>query len=259
MNFFLLKEWLIYFHQQTDEHSLHSPYFYDLFTKLIKPDLSAKYPQSGIESDRAHFLKSTAHITFNDLGAGSKHASGSTRNVSEIAKHSTSSKKFSMLLLAIIENYQFKNVVELGTSLGINTAYMVQAANCNITTFEGVPALVELAKTHLIKYPNVEIIAGNINDRLPQFLSKLSHKIDLSYIDANHTYLATMHYFELLINHHHEQAIMVFDDIHWSKDMKRAWEEIKQHPLVTASIDLFDAGFIFFNTSFSKHHYVLRF
>jgi hypothetical protein len=41
--------------------------------------------------------------------------------------------------------------------------------------------------------------------------------------------------------------------------MKKAWEELKESKEVTSSIDLFDAGLLFFNQDFKKQHHILSF
>jgi len=52
----------------------------------------------------------------------------------------------------------------------------------------------------------------------------------------------------------------VFDDIHWSLEMEEAWEQIRQDPGVTLSIDLFFIGLVFFSPSFKvKQHFTIRF
>ena len=53
---------------------------------------------------------------------------------------------------------------------------------------------------------------------------------------------------------------MIFDDIHWSKEMEKAWEEIKRDPAVQYSIDIFFMGFVFFRKEFKvKQDFVMRF
>jgi hypothetical protein len=46
--------------------------------------------------------------------------------------------------------------------------------------------------------------------------------------------------------HLNEHSVVVFDDIHWSKEMEQAWYEIQQNNMVTLSIDLFFVGLVFF-------------
>jgi hypothetical protein len=45
---------------------------------------------------------------------------------------------------------------------------------------------------------------------------------------------------------------MIFDDIHWSRGMQAAWEQIKQHPRVRLSLDLFYVGLVFFDPAFKE-------
>jgi hypothetical protein len=53
---------------------------------------------------------------------------------------------------------------------------------------------------------------------------------------------------------------MVFDDIHWSKEMEETWEEIKKYSSVTLTLDLFFIGLVFFRKEQKeKEHFVVRF
>jgi hypothetical protein len=57
-----------------------------------------------------------------------------------------------------------------------------------------------------------------------------------------------------------EHSILIFDDIHWSREMEQAWGEIKADPAVTLSIDLFFIGLIFFRKEQKeKQDFVIRF
>ena len=76
--------------------------------------------------------------------------------------------------------------------------------------------------------------------------------MELIYLDANHREAPTLRYFQQALPHLHPQGIMVLDDIHWSRGMYRAWQQIIQHPQVRISIDLFEAGLLFFDPSLPK-------
>jgi hypothetical protein len=100
---------------------------------------------------------------------------------------------------------------------------------------------------------------GNFDDLLPGIISKAS-SIDLVYIDGNHRYKPTLDYFTTFITKAHNNTILVFDDIHWSKEMELAWSEIKNNPLVRCTIDIFFLGFVFFREEFKeKQDFVIRF
>jgi hypothetical protein len=56
-----------------------------------------------------------------------------------------------------------------------------------------------------------------------------------------------------------ENTLLIFDDIYWSEGMKAAWNEIKAHPKVTVTIDLFWIGLVFFKGGRVKENFLTRF
>ncbi|WKV11666.1 class I SAM-dependent methyltransferase [Marivirga harenae] len=259
MNLFLVKEYIRYFHFKTDEHSLHSLYFYNFYTNLIKRKKHSN-DWEPIEKLRSELLKDNSEYKILDLGAGSKVEKSTVRKVKSIAKHSLSSPKFSQLLFQLIRKYKFRNIIELGTSLGINTAYISKAdEDAEIHTFEADHNAMAIAKKVNSAQKNIKFHNGDITEILPAFLQQSKKDVDLVYADANHTYEASIHYFNVLLPYLAPNSIYIMDDIHWSAGMKRAWLEIRQRNEVKSSIDLFDAGILFFNPDFKKQNYVLDF
>lgn len=237
-----VKSYVNYWLLQVDEHSLHSPFFYDFFTNVVHAKNQA-YPIA--EKLRTHLLSTQNSIDILDLGAGSV-LSSTNRKVRDIAKVSLSSSKFSSLYARAIHYFSSKEIIELGTCFGINTLYLAKNPSTHVTTFEGVPAIAEIAKDtfSFAGCENIELVEGNIDDTLAHFLQG-SKKVDFAFIDANHRYAPAIQYFEILLQHTHPKTILVLDDIHLNIEMEKAWEEIKNHPLVYASADLFRCGFIF--------------
>ncbi len=80
----------------------------------------------------------------------------------------------------------------------------------------------------------------------------------MAFIDANHTYEATMRYWQELVRYKGDKSIYVVDDIHYSREMERAWNEIKAREEVSSSMDLGDMGVLFFDKQYMKKHYRLR-
>ncbi|MFY8189892.1 MAG: class I SAM-dependent methyltransferase, partial [Bacteroidia bacterium] len=91
----------------------------------------------------------------------------------------------------------------------------------------------------------------------PDILQKLQ-SIDLLFIDGNHSYEATLRYFNLCKPYLHNDSLLIFDDIYWSKGMTNAWEEIKADPMVKVSVDLFFIGLVFFRKEQVKENFKLR-
>jgi predicted O-methyltransferase YrrM len=151
-------------------------------------------------------------------------------------------------------------VLELGTSLGINTLYLAQKKDAQITTFEGAEEIADIAAFNFefLDAKNIKLVTGNLQQTLPQWAS-MNNKVDFAFIDANHRYEPTLRYTELLISKTHSQSILVIDDIHRSADMEGAWHELSRHPLVYVSVDLFRCGILFFDPSLTKQKVVLHF
>jgi predicted O-methyltransferase YrrM len=242
-------------------HGIHSPFVFDFVLNVLNN--GRKYhPPAAIETIRRRLLKDVRTIEIRDPGAGSRVENTARRKIGSIARSALKPKKYAELLYRLCRHYQPGTIVELGTSLGITTSYMAVAnADSKLTTIEGVPAIAALAEDHFVTLDlkNISLVAGNFDEVLPQVLHGAS-TVGLAYIDGNHRYEPTMNYFRQLLSVADADSIFVFDDIHWSKEMERAWEEIRQHPSVQYTIDIFFLGFVFFKKEFKvKQHFLIRF
>jgi predicted O-methyltransferase YrrM len=128
------------------------------------------------------------------------------------------------------------------------------------TTIEGAREIAAVATENfkqlgLNKY--IQQRTGNFDEVLPDVL-KTYEEVDVAFIDGNHRYAPTLYYFEMLLPKIHNNSMLIFDDIYWSKGMTKAWEEIKEHPQVTVTVDLFFIGLVFFRKEQVKEHFKLR-
>jgi predicted O-methyltransferase YrrM len=126
---------------------------------------------------------------------------------------------------------------------------------------EGSAAVAAIARNHFnyIGLNNIEQVIGNFDETLAPTLWKLD-RLDFIFIDGNHRYEPTMRYFEQVLEKCHENTLIIFDDIHWSAEMERAWEQVKVHTSVTLTIDLFFVGLVFFRKEQkAKQHFTVRF
>ncbi|MGB5978138.1 MAG: class I SAM-dependent methyltransferase [Cyclobacteriaceae bacterium] len=186
-------------------------------------------------------------ITRRDLGAGSR-AHGREVSVATLARYSTSSAASRQLLANLIRWTSAENILELGTSMGITTLTMAESSpDPHIHSIEGCPQTAAIARELVSSsgQPGISLYEGNIDDRLPGILNNMK-KVDLAYLDANHRYEPTVDYFNQLLPCLHKRSVVVIGDISWSRGMQQAWQEIRQHPNVTASADLLEAGVLFF-------------
>ncbi len=255
MYLFRIRSFIYYWLNAVDEHSLHSPFLFDLYTSVIKSTAPpARY--APIEKLRAKLLRDRRVITVRDFGSGASRKTD--RTIANIARSSLSTPKFSGIYDRLVAHIGARTIVELGTSFGINTLYLANNRDAAITTFEGSPAVADIASlTFEFAGANIELIIGNIDQTLPAFLQRTG-KIDLAFIDANHRYDPTMSYFGWLLQKVGEQSAIVIDDIYHSPEMARAWRAIRSHRLVYASVDLYRCGIVFFDPSLNKQHVILQ-
>ncbi len=242
-------------------HGVHSPFVYEFITQVMNDDRHF-YAYRSIEDLRKTLLSDTREIIVEDLGAGSKINKSNKRKVCDIARLSLKSKKLAQLLFRIVDHYSPASVLELGTSLGITTAYFASAkTEAKVITMEGAASVAELAVQHFqkLKLGNIEMLQGNFDRTLSEAIARVG-RIDLAFIDGNHRYEPTIRYFNEMLPALHPGSMLIFDDIHWSTEMQQAWEEIQQHPSVTLTIDLFFIGIVVFRQeNKAKEHFTIRF
>ena len=257
----LFFRYLKFYWKANNAHGLHSPFVYQLYTEVIAAD---KFYHAFEEVDfvRKEVLKSTQILKVEDLGAGSKVFKSKERKVKDIAKYSVSKAKIGQLLFKLVDRFAPDTIFELGTSLGISTLYLALAAkqNAKIYTFEGCQEIAKIAKTNFKNtQTSIEVCIGNLDKTLPDKLKGIE-KLDFVFFDANHQYETTMSYFYTCLEKSHAETVFVFDDIHWSDEMQKAWKEICQNSKVRLSLDLFHLGIVFFREEqHEKEHFLLRF
>jgi predicted O-methyltransferase YrrM len=183
-----------------------------------------------------------------DAGGGSG-GSGSglrVRRVAEIARHAAKPARLGRLLFRLAKYYRPSVVVELGTSLGLSTAYLAAgAADAGVWTIEGSAAVAERAAGYLseLGLGRVGVVTGNFDVALEPLVQRAG-PVELAFVDGNHRYEPTLRYFDILMRHSGSSSMLIFDDIHWSAEMEQAWGEIKADSRVMLTIDLFFLGLV---------------
>jgi predicted O-methyltransferase YrrM len=247
---------LAYFFKKEDRHSLQSPFAFQIYDGLIRHRNTASYPE--IEKIRRRFLQNEDEIQIEDYGVGSKKLKTSSRKVKDVARYSNSPKKFNLLYQYFLSKTPAQTAIELGTGLGINAQYLAQALKGKLYTLEGDKGLYELAAEHLQLLPGVEPRNEQFDEGLPKLLEEIHH-VDFALLDGNHSYSATLHYFNSILPYLREESILIIGDIYWSKGMKKAWKEIQAFPQVTMSFDFYECGVLFFKPNITKDHYILTY
>ena len=257
---FQLLAYLRFWLRSGNAHGLHSPFVFGLYTSVVR-HTGPYRAYKAVEERRRQLLGSAARISVTDLGAGSHTGAGQQRRVADIARTAAKPRHLAQLLFRLVNYLRPATILELGTSLGLTTAYLAAAdSRSRVVSFEGCPNVAAVARETFDKLSlrNIVVVEGNIDQTLAPALTALSAPIDFAFFDGNHRYEPTLRYFEQCQAFRTDNSVFVFDDIHWSEDMERAWEAIKAHPDVTLTVDLFYFGLVFFRKNQPKQHFWLR-
>lgn len=263
MNSFFYVSLLKHYLQATPVDILHSPFVFDIH-RLCMQSTSIVPFQKEIESKRTQLLKNRQHIQMMDYGAGSFFGQSHQKKISSIVKQHVKPAKVAQMFARLAMHLPVHNVVEIGTSFGLSTAYLykaIQSKNINpyFYTLEGNPEIANIARDNFKSFniQDINLTIGNFDDILVNVLQNFSN-IDLAYLDGNHRKAATLKYFEQVLPYLHNDSIVIVDDIYWSKDMHDAWTLLCKNPSVRVSVNYFFFGLLFFRKEQAKQDFKLR-
>lgn len=249
----ILLKYLRYYFSSKGKHSVHSPLVFDFINQVVNVAHNAINPSAEYERKRLESSHNT--IDFIDFGKSGKTYQ---KKIKSIAKNSLKSRKYAQLLGKIVQHFKPKRIIELGTSLGVTTSYLAYDKSVSVTTLEGSEQVAQEAQQvwKNLKLSQIKCITGDFNHTLNEVAKE---SFDLVYIDGNHRCEPTLTYFDTLTKNSHKKTIFIFDDIHYSPSMEKAWKQIKNRPEVSITIDLFFIGIVWIDPSLSKENFVLRY
>ncbi|MFM2207252.1 MAG: hypothetical protein RL213_1227 [Bacteroidota bacterium] len=240
-------------------HGVHSPFIFD-FQNDVLLDTTPFYRFEPLHALRAKLALDRRRIRITDLGAGSGKGTVRERSVRDIVQRSSLPEKYARLLFRAVHYFRAKNILEIGTSLGLTTLHLaLPDPEAKVVTLEGCPATAAVTRENFSRFraDNIRLIEGEFSETLPVATASLK-KIDFAFLDGNHRLAPTLSYFEQLLPYCHAETVLVFDDIHWSREMETAWKKIIAHQRVTLSVDLYRLGFVFFREGVVKQHFTLK-
>ena len=229
-------EHLFYFRHRKG-HGIHSPYLFEFVNRVL-------FNSQGTEAPEA-ILKEHHRLGF-------KHS---------FVRRSSVSGKYGLLLYRIIRWFKAEMIVELGTGMGISTLYLSSGApETPLHSIEGDRERANQA-AQLIEglCPGpVSIHQGEMEEKLEEILPLIPERF-VAFVDGNHHYEPTVAYVRKLVERAGEEAVIVMDDIYWSRGMQRAWKEVCSWPEVQVSIDLFHMGILLLRKDIHKTEIKIKF
>lgn len=213
------------------EAGKHFAYGYHLFEDGFTRSEEARL--AAIEQERARMLADHSPLEIADRENGTV----------AMATGASKTARMCRLLYAIVSAYKPKTVLEMGTNVGISSAYIAAALRAvnnggEVWTMEGsAERLAQARQVHSAVDLNVWYVEGMFDEMLDSALEQTG-PVDFAFIDGNHHYEPTLAYFEKIFAHSTANAVFVFDDIRWSDGMERAWNEVSADDRFDVSIDL---------------------
>jgi predicted O-methyltransferase YrrM len=193
-----------------------------------------------IEALRAELLARTQPLVDGSLGAGGLYDEGqSVRAACAVSKGPPAA----FLLYALVRELGPAQVLELGTNLGISSAYLAAALRANgrgaLATLDASPYRQRIAAEchRRLGLPAVTYVQGLFGETLGRTLRALP-PVDLAFIDGHHQYEPTLAYTEAILAAAADDAVLVYDDIRWSEGMERAWSELRADRRFRLVVDL---------------------
>jgi predicted O-methyltransferase YrrM len=253
-----LREFLSYQQRAQTKYYIHSPFVYQFYLNILEGNRSSEAVQK-VKSLHKRLLQNYDKILIDDMGAtpGAKE-----KMVSHIAATASMPHKYGMVLYNLAHYFSPQNIIELGTCLGLGTAYLASAnPSASVITIEGSTALADLAGQNFNEtgLKNIVQLIGNFDEKLPEVLTNLA-AVGMAFIDGNHRYEPTLRYFNQLMAKAQEGTILVFDDIYWSPEMTEAWQVVKLDPRISLTIDIYRFGIAFIQKDkLAKEDFTLRY
>ena len=141
----------------------------------------------------------------------------------------------------------------------MTTAYLSKAAGSGkCHTFDGCGEVVDFAKqvaSNCGTTASTVFHIGDIAESLPLVIKDME-SVDVVFMDANHTKEATLAYYSIIKPKLSNGSVLIVDDIHSSKGMREAWNEIRQDEKARVSFDMYGLGVIYYNEKLSRKNYI---
>jgi predicted O-methyltransferase YrrM len=197
-----------------------------------------------IEARRKVLLENTSPLVDGTLGPPGIYDEGSIAEACQKSK----AAKAARLLYALAYEFRPKTVLELGTNVGISSAYLAAAlkdsrSGGRVLTLESSPYRLRLARDlhQQLGLDNISYQQGLFVDTLAASL-EAADPVEMAFVDGHHQYQPTLDYFGSIWGRSVDDCVFIFDDIRWSEGMEKAWSVLRADPRVTIALDLGSMG-----------------
>ncbi len=198
-----------------------------------------------IKSYKKSLFSNNERIFPSEIGATSRKKQ-KIRTLGKTARIISVLPSYGNMLFRMVSLHRPDLIVEMGTAFGISTTYLALALpEVQVITMEGNPHYADTARQKFTEYniSNITLLNGRFEEVLPNLKPGIEKRLFV-FIDGNHTYTATLEYFEFFHRLPNQNLILIFDDINWSLEMFNAWKFIKMKAVGYRKIDSYRCGIL---------------
>lgn len=238
-------------------YGVHSPFVYNLITKVIE-EPCPYYSFYDIELVRRQLIYRDTLISYPDRRQKGKLRS---RTIGQIVEREGIKAKHGALLFRLANYFKSKQILQLGTSMGLSTLYLTSyATDIRCIALENVPEFAGIAQISFEKAARnpIDLRTGSFRELLPQALKDME-KIDFVFFNTLYEQQNNDWLFETCLKRIQDETVFVFEGIKSSRKMREFWQKVCSHPEVTVTIDLYAMGIVFFNKRLHKRNYIVYF
>jgi predicted O-methyltransferase YrrM len=139
-------------------------------------------------------------------------------------------QKMGNLFTLLVRSKNPEVIVEFGTAFGVSGMYWLAGLESNkkgtLFTFEPNRVWAKIADKNLSQISSkYTLIEGTFEENVDHYLDS-NRRIDIAFIDAVHTPEFVIPQLDLVVAKSNPGALILIDDIYFSDDMKKCWEEV---------------------------------
>lgn len=250
---FRVFSYLVYYWRAQSNLYIHSPFVFDFLNQVNAnrhlPILEMNNYRAILAQDSSDFSYITNDRTITTTTANRYH-------------RTSISDRYGRILMTAAKQVKANNFLELGTSLGVSTAYLFFSLPTihGITIDSNTHAIIKTKAFFDTQFSNhnIKFINETFDAVLTPKLKEIQN-LDFAFIDGDHRNESTLRYVKTILPYLSENAAIVLDDIRWSKDMYKTWSELIELPEFNYTIDFGRIGILYkINNHSHKQHFYLH-
>ena len=242
-----IADYISYYWAGTTRHGLHSPFIYQFADLVLYQSNDSNFEL--IEHQRMSLLQSNNVV--NNI------------SLSKFTSQQTLDAKYGKLIQRIIQYYNPKRIIEVGSNTGIETNYLLYNHIVNRQLLDSYNFSGNHDKLDKIKYVTNSNFANEYqSDFFDHFYNidlEGNSYFDLLLIHGEEDANKLWTHYDQFKNRLHTNSMVILSNIRLTNNHYINWLQFTNLPEVTASIELFQMGILFFRTEQLKQRFILRY